>query len=155
MRLTRKSKLILAGIATIAITGGSAIAYWTTSGSGTGSAAVGSSTAVTVTQLGTITALTPGSTPQAINFKITNALATPQTIGAVSIALTVPAGSNASLPNCTVGDFTLVQPTVIDADLVSGDTNFTPSGASLALKNTGFNQDNCKNATIGITFTAS
>ena len=155
MRLTRKSKLILAGIATIAITGGSAIAYWTTGGTGTGSATVGTSTAVAVTQVGVITALIPGAGSQPIDFKINNPRATAQYVTAVAISISVPAGGDALKPDCTTADFALVQPAAINSDLAFGDTTFAPSGASLALKNTGFNQDNCKNATVTITFTAS
>jgi hypothetical protein len=156
MRLTRKSKLILAGIATIAITGGSAIAYWTTSGTGSGSATVGTSTAVTVVQTGTIAALTPGSTPQAINFTITNPAATNQTISSVAISITGVTGPNitGSLP-CTAADFDLVQPNATYGDLTPGAHPYSPSGATLQLLNTASNQDGCKNATVALSIVAS
>ena len=156
MRLTRKSKLILAGIATIAITGGSAIAYWTTTGTGSGSAAVGTSTAVMVTQLGTITALTPGSTAQAIDFKITNPAATNQTIAAVAVSISGVTGLNITVSRpCSAADFILVQPTAISTDLTPGDHTYSPSGATLQLTNSGSNQDGCKGATVALAFAAS
>ena len=156
MRLTRKSKLILAGIATIAITGGSAIAYWTTGGTGTGSAAVGTSTAVLVTQDGTILALTPGSTPQAINFKINNTTATNQTVTSVVVAITGVTGPNISVAfPCAPGDFDLVQPTATYGDLTPGVHPYSPSGATLQLLNTASNQDGCKNATVALSIVAS
>ena len=157
MRLTRKTKFIIAGVAALGlIGGGSAIAYWTTTGTGTGSASVGTSTAVIVTQVGTITALTPGSGSQPVNFDINNTTtSTNQRIATVAVSIaSVTGGSN--LPNvCVAGDFTLVQPTAINTDLTPGIHTYAPSGASLAFNDTASNQDGCKGATVNLAFAAS
>lgn len=156
MRITRRKKLFIAGIAAVGLLGGSALAYWTTTGSGTGSASVGTNTAVTVTQVGTITALTPGSTAQAVNFKINNPAATNQTIANVLVSIASVTGPNITPTKpCTAADFTLVQPTVAYGDLLPGDTTYSPSGATLALDNTASNQDGCKGATVNLAFAAS
>ena len=42
-----------------------------------------------------------------------------------------------------------------NSDLTPGAHTYGPSGATIALKNLGTNQDNCKNATVHLTFTAS
>ena len=159
MRLTRKTKFIIAGVAALGlIGGGSAIAYWTTTGTGTGSASVGTSSAVTVTQLGTITALTPGSTAQAVSFRIHNPAATPQTIANVAVSISSVTGPNVvGPPACTAADFALVQPTATYGDLAFGDHDYvgSGSGASLAMNNSGTNQDACKNATVNLAFAAT
>ncbi len=71
--LSKKAKTIIAGAAIVGLaSAGGAYAYWTTTGSGTGSASAGTTVAVTVDQVGTISGLTPGSTPQDVDFSITN-----------------------------------------------------------------------------------
>ena len=157
MRITRK-KTIVAGIIAASLMGGSALAYWTTTGSGTGSAAVGTSTAVTVSQLGSITAMTPGSAAQSIDFRINNPAATSQTIASVVISITsVTDALNVAAVGCSSADFTLVQPTATYGDLTNGDHDYvgTGSGATLAMKNTASNQDGCKNKIVHLAFAAS
>ena len=67
--LNRKTALVVgAGAAVVALSGTAAFAYWTTTGAGTGSATTGTSHSVTVAQVGTISALTPGSPAQPVNF---------------------------------------------------------------------------------------
>lgn len=156
MRITRRKKFFIAGIAALGLVGGgSAIAFWTTTGGGTGSASVGTSTAVIVTQLGTITALTPGSAAQPINFNINNPAATNQTIATVVVSITSVTGGSNSPFACTLADFTLVQPTATYGDLAPGNHPYSPSGATLALINSSTNQDGCKNATVNLSFAAS
>jgi hypothetical protein len=153
--LTRKRVLALSVVAVLAITA-AAIAYWTTSGTGTGSASTGTSSAVTVSQVGSITNLRPGSPAQPIDFKISNAASESQYISSVAVSIssiTAP-NSDASHP-CTAADFALVQPNAVNQDLPSGDSTFSPSGASLALTNSSSNQDGCKGATVNLAFSAS
>lgn len=151
-----KRRIAAATIGGIAVLGSGvgAYAYWTTGGTGTGSAATGTNTAVTVTQVGTPAALVPGGAASPIDFKITNPASTKQYVTSVTVGITVPPGSGPG-PSCTTNDFTLVQPTAINADLPNGDTTYSPSGASLALKNLSTNQDNCKSAAVTLSFTAA
>jgi hypothetical protein len=153
MRFSRKAKIGAAAVIGSLGIGVAGFAYWTTSGTGTGSATTGTNTAVTVTQIGTPAALVPGGSSSPIDFDINNSASTPQYVTSVTVALTVSPGSGSG-PPCTAADFTLVQPTAINADQASGATPHSPSGASLALKNLSTNQDNCKSSTIGLTFTA-
>ncbi|HKT03672.1 MAG TPA: hypothetical protein VJT31_29445 [Rugosimonospora sp.] len=156
--LNRKAALAIgAGVAIVAVSGGAAFAYWTTSGSGTGSATTGTNQAVTITQTGTTSGLVPGGAAQAVNFKITNPLTTPQYVTSVTVAITASwsAQADSAKPACTAADYTLVQPNAISADLAAGDTAFSPSGASIALKDTSANQDNCKGVTVPLTFTSN
>jgi hypothetical protein len=157
MHLLRRKKVVLplGIVAAVAIAAG-AYAYWTTSGSGTGSGSVGTSSTVTVTQVGTISGLAPGSAAQAVDFKITNPKSSPQFISSVSVSISgVNAPAADATHPCTASDFTVTQPNAISSDLASGDTTFSASGATLAMKDTASNQDGCKGATVNLAFSAS
>ena len=109
-----------------------------------------------MTQVGTITALVPGGASQAVDFKITNGKTTPQYVTSVSFSITsiTKVSDGTAAVGCAAGDFTLVQPNAIAADLAAGDTTYSPSGASLAMNDSGTNQDGCKNVTVHLTFAA-
>jgi hypothetical protein len=149
--LSRKTALVAAGgAAMVALSATAAFAYWTTSGSGTGSATTGASQAVHITQVGSVAGLVPGGVAKAVDFKITNSATTPQYVKAVIVSI-----DSISNPGCSAADFTLVQPTAINADLAAGDTAFSPSGATIKLEDTTANQDACKGATVNLAFSAS
>jgi hypothetical protein len=154
---TTPKKLIGLGIATVVLaTAGVSWAYWTTSGSGTGSASTGTSEAVTVAQLGTITGLVPGGPAADVDFSITNPASFNQYIATVAVSKVSVSGPNITVGTpCTVDDFTLTQPDDIEADLTPGTHQYSPSGATLKLDNTSSNQDGCKGATISLAFAAS
>ena len=157
MRFSKKIAAVSIVATTILVAGG-ALAYWTTSGGGSGSASTGTHTAVTVAQTSTVANLVPGSPAQAIDFTITNPASTPQFVTSVAISYdldTDGAGVDTGMlwnAGCGPLDFTLVQPTVINADLGPGFTPYAPSGASLALDNEVTNQDGCKNQSIVLAF---
>lgn len=137
---------------------GTAYAYWTTTGSGSGTTATGTSTAVTVTQTGTApSGMAPGGTAQPIAFKITNPKTTSQYIASVTVSVgaitKISDGTAAS--GCTASDFAIVQPTAINANLPTGDTNYDPSGATIRMVESGQNQDGCKNVNVALTFAAA
>jgi hypothetical protein len=155
--MRKPSKKVVVGVAAVAIalgTASGAYAYWSTSGSGTGSASTGTSSSVTVTQVGSITALSPGSTAQAVDFKINNPASTKQYIASVAVSISA-VDANPDGGTCSAADFTVVQPNAINQDLLPGDSSFSPSGATLAMKNLATNQDGCKNATVHLAFDAS
>jgi hypothetical protein len=154
-KLNKKIAIAAAAVAVVAVGGGTAFAYWTTSGTGTGSATTGTNTAVTVAQVGSITALVPGGTAQAVDFSISNPASTNQYIQGVAVSMTVTAPNADATHPCTNADFTLVQPTAINADLTPGLHTYSPSGATLKLNDSGSNQDGCKLATVNLTFSAS
>ena len=136
---------------------GTAFAYWTTSGAGTATGASGTSAAVTVTQTGTPPAgLAPGGAAQPIAFKINNPKVTAQRIASVTIDVTsVTYAGGATAATCSRDDFVIQQPTTINQDLPTGDTSFSPSGATIRMAETGQNQDDCKNVTVNLSFSAA
>ncbi len=155
--LSKKAKMIIAGAAVAGLAStGVAYAYWTTTGSGTGTAVTGTSVAVTVAQVGSITAMSPGSLPQAVDFSITNPAATNQFITSVAVAITGVTGPNITIANpCNAGDYALTQPTATYGDLAPGLHSYSPSGSTLQLVNSSSNQDGCKGATVALSFSAS
>lgn len=155
--------VVVATAAVIAISI-AAFGYWTTGGTGTGSGATGTSTNVTVAQTSTVSAMTPGSPAQPLDFTITNGAATNQYVHSVTITITGVNGPNITVAHpCDGSDFTLVQPAPVNADLAQGPHAYSPSGASLAMVNKtdvtpgdGLgNQDGCKGATVALLYTTS
>lgn len=148
-----KTAAIAGAVVLLAAAG--AYAYWTTTGSGSGSATTGTNSAVTVTQVGSVLALVPGGTAQAVNFSINNPKTTPQYVTTVTYSIaSIESSPGTAAVGCSVADFTLVQPTSIAADLAPGATAFTTKGATLAMNDTASNQDGCKNVTVNLTFAA-
>lgn len=139
---------------------GTAFAYWTSTGSGSGTSATGGTQAVTVTQTGTApSGMSPGGPDIGISFKITNPKSTSQYISSVSIAVgaitKISDGSAAT--GCTAGDFAITQPSAINTNVASGDTAFPAAGtgAAIHMQETGLNQNACQNVNVGLTFTAA
>jgi hypothetical protein len=150
----RKFALPIAALVALVVAGG-AYAYWTTNGSGTGSAATGTDSGVTVAQVGTISGLVPGGNAQAVDFKINNPASTKQYISSVAVSIASITKNGSAASGCSAADFDLSQPNAINRDLSSGDTSFAPSGASIAMKDLATNQDGCKGATVNLAFLAS
>ncbi|MFG1605448.1 hypothetical protein [Actinoplanes sp. NPDC049265] len=157
-RSRRRAAVVLVPTVAGVFVAGTAFAYWTTSGAGTATGASGTSASVTVTQTGTApSGLAPGGTAQPIAFKITNPKLSPQHIANVTIAVTGVTGNdpNSAFP-CDASDFDIVQPTAINADLPNGDTNYASSGATIRMiDKPNQNQDDCKNVTVNLSFSAA
>ena len=175
-RLNKKTKVAIASSAVLLLSvSGTAYAYWTTTGSGTATATTGTNVALTVAQDGTVTGLVPGGAAQAVNYTITNSASTPQyattvTIGIASVTYTNAAGAGTGVTaldhpagmvavSCAASDFTLVQPDALGVDLPAGTSSFTrltpKKSGTIAMDNEAYNQDDCKNTTVNLTFTVA
>jgi hypothetical protein len=152
--------LVAATVAAVLVGGGIAVAFWTTAGTGAGSAGVGTTQNVTITQDGTVSGLFPSddvADAQPIDFTITNPNAGPVRITTVTLdvlSVTEVPGGNPALPPCTAADFEVVG-AALDQDIPPGPTAFvgTTTGASIRMVNTDANQDRCKGASVAISFT--
>jgi hypothetical protein len=157
-RSRRRAAMVLVPTVAGVFIAGTAFAYWTTTGSGSGTATTGTTTALTVTQTGTTpSALAPGGTDQPISFKINNPYATGQHIAGVTISITdiTKTSDGTAATGCTAADFTVTQPTAINATLPNGDTAYNSSGAAIRMNETGVNQDACKSVTVALGFAAA
>ena len=157
MRRNRKKLIAALGVAVLVIAlASAAFAYWTTTGNGVGSATTGSDSGVTITATTSPSGLVPGGPAQALDFDINNGATTPQYVNTVAISITGVTGPNITVGTpCDASDFALEQPNAIGQDLASGTTSFAPSGASIALIDSGSNQNGCKGATVALSYDAS
>jgi len=148
-------KAVLTAGAVLLIAAGGAYAYWTQSGSGTGSAANGTTVGITVVQTSTITGMYPGGPAQALSGNFNNTNSGPVQVATVTAALTSVTGS-VGTPACTIADFQLNTPVAtVNAEVPSGTAQGAWSGPTVQLKNLATNQDACKNASVNLSYTSN
>jgi hypothetical protein len=153
-RLFSTKKRIAASVLVVAIiaaTGGIAAAYWTQGGTGTGTAATGTTSNVTVNQTTVVTGLYPGDTPVTLSGNFNNPNLGPVKVGTVSAVL------DASLPaGCVAADFTVAGTDAVNAEIASGSAVGSWTGITIKMNDTLVNQDACKSATgVTIDYTVS
>lgn len=150
MRLEKKSKTIIA-IAAIAglASSGIAYAYWTTPGTGTGTATTGNVVGITVNATTSAANLYPGgpAQPLAGNFDNGNA-------GAVFVT-SVTAALGALPTGCLPADFTIAGTANVGANVAAGTGVGSWSGLSITMNNTGVNQNACKASSIPLVLTSN
>jgi hypothetical protein len=150
-RLNKKTKIAIVTAALVFGVSGTAFAYWTQLGAGTGSAGTGTTVAVVVRQTSTITGLYPGgaAVPLAGNFDNPNT-------AAVTVGLVTGTVTTTSLPATCLASWYAITGTGSPATQVlagSGVGTGAWSGLNVALVNQpATNQDACKGATITITY---
>jgi copper(I)-binding protein len=134
-----------------ALCAGGAYAYWTNSGTGTGTAATDSPAAGQLTVSGTaITGLAPGVAAKTLTGTIANSGTSDASVSSLSVTGAVDAGHAAG---CSVAnDYTIVQPTLSLTNVPAGGSIPFSSG-SIVFKNTASNQNACKGATVTLTYT--
>ncbi len=145
---TRKRALLaLACTGALALAGG-AYAYFTTTGSGTVTATVGSGSAVTLK--GTVTGnLYPGSSSP-VSLTVDNPSSAKQRVGTISLEkITADAGHS----GCSVvigggnPDFTMAD-VVVNKTFGTGNGQAVTPNGSLTMNDTGVSQDACQGATL-------
>lgn len=155
---TGHGRRVLVGAAALGlISGGAAFAFWTSGGSGTGSASTGDVSPLTVVQTSTITGLAPGLPAQTLSGTFTNPNSGPVYVSTVtaSIASVTKAGG-APAGTCDATDYTLSNAAMtVNAEVLADDSS-TWSGATIAFNNkASSNQDACKGATVNLSYTVS
>ena len=152
-KLNRKAVVAAGAVLLVAAAG--AYAYWTTTGSGTGSAADGTTVAITVNQTSVITGLYPGGPAAALSGNFDNTNPGAVRVGTVTASLVDVTGS-VGTPACTIADFQQNNPAAsVNAEIVSGNGVGAWSGPSVQLLNSGTNQDACKNASVNLSYTSN
>jgi hypothetical protein len=127
---------------------GAAVAYFTSSGSGTGSASVGSSSAVTL-HASIASNLFPGSSSP-VTFTVDNPSSGVQRVGTVSLSsISVDAGHSSCSTVIGGGnpDFTMA-PVPVNQVFPPGNGQSVSATGTLAMNETGVNQDACQGATL-------
>jgi hypothetical protein len=155
MRITKtKVASVLAVTAVVALGGTAAMAYWTSNGSGTGTAttAAGASN-LAVTQTAAPTNMAPGITAGAVTVDVTNNAVNRAFVSQVVVSIASVSGGAGS---CDATDYVLTGATLTNGagELLSGATAHF-SGASLGFNDKTSNQDGCKGATVNLAYAVS
>ena len=151
-RLKKRRFVVVALLLVGAIAAVGGYAFWTQSGSGSGSAAVGTTSSITVNQTSTISGLYPGGPAQALSGNFDNPNTSPVLVSTVAATVT---GTSAGAA-CDASNFAVTgSPTTVNASIPSGSGVGAWSGMTLKMLETGVNQDACKSVTVNISYTAS
>ena len=151
--ITRKRALVGLGSTIAVVAAGVAFAYFTSSGSGTGSASVGSSSAVTL-HASISSNLFPGSSSP-VTFTVDNPSSGVQRVGTVSLSsITVDAGHSSCSTTLGGGnpDFTMAA-VPVNQVFPPGNGQSVSATGTLAMNETGVNQDACQGATLTLHLT--
>jgi hypothetical protein len=159
---SRKQKIgTVLGAGAISLAGaGAAFAFWTSGGSGDGTAttAAGDANSLTVNQTAAPTNLAPGVAAGAINATVTNGGTTKTQVNQVVVSIqSVAKAVGAPAGTCDATDYTLSGATMTNGagEVNPSATSGTFSGATLAFNNKATNQDACKGATVNLHYVAS
>ncbi len=152
-RITGKRASIALGSTIAIVAAGVAFAYFTSSGSGTGSASVGSSSAVTL-HASISSNLFPGSSSP-VTLTVDNPSSGVQRVGTVSLSsITVDAGHSSCATTISGGnpDFTMAA-VPVNQVFPPGNGQSVAATGTLAMNETGVNQDGCQGATLTLHLT--
>jgi len=151
--ITRKRALAALGGACALALAGVAFAYFTSSGSGTGTATVGSSSAVTL-HASISSNLFPGSSSP-VSFTVDNPSSGVQRVGTVSLSSISVDGAHSSCSTTISGgnpDFTMAA-VPVNQVFPPGNGQSVSATGTLAMNETGVNQDGCQGATLTLHLT--
>ena len=146
-KLNKRTKTAIVTAALVFGVSGTAFAYWTQLGAGTGTAGTGTTVAVVVNQTSTITGLYPGGTPVALAGNFNNPNTAAVTVGAVTATVT-----STSIVGCLPAWYAISGTSAVTQILPAGNAQGAWSGLSVAMLNNAANQDVCKTANITITY---
>lgn len=152
---SRKKLTVLGITAILTIAGaGIAFAYWTSGGTGTGSAQTGDSVAFEITAMAPVGTIEPGSAGQTVAFTVTNAGEGTQNLTGVTVAMANAAGvAWAPTGGCLLADYaaTITTAPTTGVMLAGATRNGT---VTVTLADAGVNQDACKRAKLHLRYTA-
>lgn len=139
-RFSKRTWVVIGIVLAIAMSAVGAFAYWTASGNGSGTAAVGTDSGVDIVLTNMGAALYPGGSAT-VTFHVVNN----STTSAVQVGKVVQDGAVTGLPGgCLAADFTFADVTLNETVAASSaGANHT---GTLVMANTAVNQDACKNA---------
>jgi hypothetical protein len=165
---SKKRVAIIGAVTAVTLVGGgTAFAYWTTSGTGNGSATAGSSVGWSVTlapiATGVLAPTSDDGTPmQTASYTIANSGAGQQFLSQALVTVdSVSGGGSGPGAACAITDFQLGSPAAgqaftqpINQNLAAGTGSYTGT-VDLRLVDNGVDQNNCKGATVHLKVVAS
>lgn len=155
--MRNSKKIAVAGGTVLALTaGGVAMAYWSTSGTATGSATTSAGAPnLTIVQTSTIADMFPGDAPQGIAGTVTNNAANSAYVAKVVVSIKSVEKAAGVAGTCDASDYTLANPEMSVAKDIASTKSANFSGASIKFNNKNTNQDACKGATVTLEYVAS
>ena len=144
--VTKKRFVVLGAIAVLAVAG-IAVAFWTASGSGSGTGKVATSNG-TLSLSGTISnELSPGSTSP-VTFTASNSGSSSLQVGTITSVVSIDEAHAEA--GCAASDFT-INPTVENQTIAAGASNVAlANDGSITMADTEVNQNACKGATVSL-----
>lgn len=154
MRKSRKATIVIGSTVGALAIGGVAFAYWTSSGSGAGSATAGtSSDFVVTTDTATGDPLTPGGPTDTVAFHVNNPSSGAQYLTSVAVTVANSDGTTWTSGSCSAADFTVGTPSFTAGQIAAGGTK--DGTVTITMKNLPANQDDCKGVTVPLYVAAS
>ncbi len=149
--LKKKRMIALTSVVGLLVVAGAAFAYFSSTGSGSATATVGTSSALTVngTPAGS---LYPGASTT-VNFNAANPSSGHEYLATIHLSGVTVDSTHASA-GCQSGWFTMPDVTA-NQDIPTGTTNSVTSTGTLSMTNTSSNQDACQGATLSLSFTTT
>ena len=144
----RRTALVVSTVTAMAL-GGVAYAYFSSTGAGTGTATVGSSSNVVLHATTTGPLYPGGSTP--VTFTVDNPGTGSERVNTIHLASVTADGTHTA---CTVADFTMPDVTVAASFAHGNGQTVTPTG-TLSMANTAVSQDACQGATLTLNVTSN
>lgn len=148
-----KKRVVLAAVVVVAlaIASGVAYAYFSSGGNSTGTAGVGTSSSLTVSQTGSVSGLVPGGAAQNVVVHVVNPATFKQSLNAVGISI-----ASIAPASCLTTWFTVTPPTVASPVVLGAGASQDFTGTIAMIEPaTPTNQDVCKNAAINLSLVAS
>jgi hypothetical protein len=153
--ITRKGVLIPLGVVVGLVVAGIAVAYFTSTGSGTGTATVGASSNVTLH--GAVAgSLYPGAS-STVTFTVDNPSPGSEFVGTIHLESIVPDAGHASCSTVITGgnpDFTMADVTA-NQSFPNGNGQAVAATGTLLMHETGVNQNACQGATLTLNLTSN
>lgn len=157
-KFTKKKIIAVISVIAVFAVGTAAFAYFTSTGSGTGQAAVGSSTHWTVALSASTGTMYPGSGSSVIPYTVTNAGTGNQYLTTTAASVNADTNGNVtshgtSVSGCLATWFTATNTAPTAADLAGGA--HTTGSVSVAMSDANANQNACEGVTPDVTVNAS
>jgi hypothetical protein len=149
--MKKKRTMAVLGVIAVLAAAGAAIAYWTTTGSGSGTGSVASSNG-TLTLHGTIAkALTPGGS-SAVAFTADNPGTSSLLVGTVHAVVSIDEAH--AKAGCQASDFTIGDTAENQVIAAGAEGVALGKEGSISMADTAENQDACQGATISLALTS-
>jgi hypothetical protein len=151
LNLNKKTTAIVAaGILTVATAGG-AYAYWSTTGSGTGTATTASSNGAVVLHAAFANGLTPGAS-EVVTYTADNGGTSSLRVGTITPTVSIDAAHVTA--GCLVGDYT-IPVTLSNTTVAAAATGVAAGSGTLSFADSSINQDGCKGAIVTLTLASN